>query len=188
MSMAQYCIIGTDAKIGMPAALARYIDALRADIDALEQSANWNEKAYLEKAETDKKTETTGIYNEAVADMGTTKTVCIRDVVGSELCISSSSGQRVFNSLLSAVSQGYNVCISFENIKSLSPTFLDSAIGRLYSDRNHEYIDKKLSFVNISPGRRLIVERAIREAKEYYGDPEGYRARMNEIFADDRCD
>jgi len=42
--------------------------------------------------------------------------------------------------------------------------------------------------VNISPGRRLIVERAIREAKEYYGDPEGYRARMNEIFADDRCD
>jgi hypothetical protein len=185
MPMMQFCTIGTDANVGVPTALARYLYAPRADNIALEQSANWDEKTYLEKAEGNRKTETTGVYSEVIAGMGIKRLVCIRDVVGSELCISSSSGQKVFDNLLSAISQGNNVCISFENIKSLSPSFLDSAIGQLYNIKDHKYVDEKLSFENISPGRKLIVDEAIREAKEYYSDPEKYLAKRKESFADD---
>ena len=78
--------------------------------------------------------------------------------------------------------------LSFENIKSLSAAFLDSAIGQLYNGDIQGNIDEKLTFEHISPGRRIILDRAIREAKEYYVDPERYRARMKEIFADDRRD
>lgn len=125
------------------------------------------------------------MYLGAFAGMEVEKVVCVRDVVGSELCISSNNGEKVFDALKSAISQGKKVRLSFENIKSLSASFLDSAIGQLYNGEIQGDIDEKLSFEDISPGRRLVTERAIREAKAYYSDPEGYSAKMKKIFADD---
>ena len=132
-----------------------------------------------------RKTETAHMYRGAISHMGIENVVCIRDLVGSELCISSNDGQKVFGIIKSAISQGNKVRISFENIKSISAAFLDSAIGQLYDGEVQGNIDEKLSFDNISPGRRLVTERAIREAKAYYSDPEGYLAKMKKIFADD---
>lgn len=132
-----------------------------------------------------RKAETAYIYRGAIASMEVEKVVCIRDIVGSELCISSNNGQKVFGALKSAISQGYKVRLSFENIKSLSASFLDSAIGQLYNGEIKEDIDEKLSYEKISPGRRLVTERAVREAKAYYSDPKGYSAKMEKIFADD---
>jgi hypothetical protein len=128
---------------------------------------------------------TTYVYSGAIENMGAENVVSMRDLVGCELCISSNDGQKVFEVLKSAISKGNKVCISFENIKSLSASFLDSAIGQLYNGEIRGDIDEKLSFDNISPGRRLIIERAVREAKAYYSDPEGYLAKMKKIFADD---
>jgi hypothetical protein len=126
------------------------------------------------------------IYGGAIAHMRTERGVCIRDVVGSGLCISSYSGQKVFDTLRSAISQGNKICLSFENIKSLSTAFIDSALGQLYSGGIIQGdIDEKISFENISPGRKLMVDEAIREAREYYSDPARYVTRMKEIFADD---
>jgi len=129
---------------------------------------------------------TAQIYGGAIARMGAQKVVRIRDVVGSELCISSNSGKKVFDTLRSTISCGNKVRISFENIKSLSAAFLDSAIGQLYNGEISGNVDEMLSFDdNLPPGRKLIVERAISEAKEYYSDPEGYVAKMKELLADD---
>lgn len=47
----QFCAIGTDANIGVPTALARYLHASRADQTTLGQSANWDEKTYLKQVE-----------------------------------------------------------------------------------------------------------------------------------------
>jgi len=135
-----------------------------------------------------RKMETAHIDNVNTMQMEAVKSVSVRDIVGSEFCVSSNSGKRVYNTVKSAISQGKKVRLSFENIKSLSAAFLDSAIGQLYNGEVQGNVDEKLSFENISPGRKLIVDRAIREAKEYYSDPERYIARMKEIFADDRCD
>jgi hypothetical protein len=128
---------------------------------------------------------TTYVYSGAIENMDAEKVVSMRDLVGSELCISSNDGQKVFGILKSAISKGNKVRISFENIKSVSASFLDLAIGQLYNGEVPGNIDEKLSFDNISPGRRLITERAVREAKAYYSDPEGYVAKMEKIFADD---
>jgi hypothetical protein len=132
-----------------------------------------------------RKTETAYRYYGDIANMEAEKVVSIRDLVGSELCISSNDGQKVFGVLKSAISKGNKVRISFENIKSISASFLDLAIGQLYNGEVPGNIDEKLSFDNISPGRRLITDRAVREAKAYYSDPEGYLAKMKKIFADD---
>lgn len=132
-----------------------------------------------------RRTETAHIYSGVIAHMEAENVVCIRDLIGGEFCISSNDGEKVFSVIKSAISRGNKVCISFENIKSISASFLDSAIGQLYNGEVQGNIDEKLSFDNISPGRRLVAERAIREAKAYYSDPERYVAKMKKIFADD---
>jgi len=129
--------------------------------------------------------ETAHLYRGAIAGMEV-KNICISDLMGSGVCISSSSGQKVFGALKSVISQGNKVCISFENIKSLSPAFLESAIGQLYNGEvQRNIIAESLLFENVSPGRKLIIDEVIREAKEYYSDPEGYVKKMKELFADD---
>lgn len=140
----------------------------------------------ISELQENRKAETVHVYRGAIAVVDLKNVVCISAVVGSEFCISSDSGQKVFEILRSAVSRGDRVHISFDNIKSLGAAFLDSAIGQLYKGEiREEILDEMLVFENISPGRHLTVNRAIREAKEYYKDPSGYIAKLKEIFADD---
>ena len=186
--------IGTDAKVRSPT-WGQYSQGLDVENAVERPSKKWYEKSFLlwavDTMEVRPDKPSHGHYWKTATETelpDLKSVVCIHDMVGGELCISASNGQKVFKNLRSAISHGNNICISFENVKSLSPSFLDSAIGQLYSIWDHKYVDEKLSFENISPGRKLIVDRAIREAKEYYSDPEGYRARMKEIFADDRSD
>lgn len=128
---------------------------------------------------------TTYVYSRAIERMNAENVISMRDLVGSELCISSKDGQKVFDVLKSAISKGNEVCISFENIKSLGGAFLDTAIGQLYNGAIQEDIDDLISFANLPTGRRLIVNEAIRVAKEYYKDPDAYLAKMEKTTSED---
>lgn len=132
-----------------------------------------------------KRAKTTHNNRESTASMCEDIHLNVRDIAGSEFCISSNSGQKIYDSIKSAISQGKKVCLSFEGIKSLSAAFIDSAIGQLYNGEIKEDIDKNLSFENISRGRKLIIDEAVCEAKKYYDDPEWYIAKMKKILDDD---
>lgn len=130
-----------------------------------------------------RKTETSYMYKNAIIDMNLNKVIYISDVVGSEFCISSSYGQRVFDAIQSEIVQGKKIRVSFRNIKSLTPAFLESAIGRLYSGMQDE-IDNKLLLEDLSSVRRSIVDEVIKEAKKYYKNPDEYVANIKELLDD----
>ena len=166
IALGQFCSIGTDANIGVPAALVRYLYGPRADNIALGQSANWDEKTYLEKDEGNRKTATTGMYSEAIASMGI-DVIKVRDVVGSEFCVGFSDGNRTFEAIRDIISQGKLAIISLENIRSLSAAFLESAIGQLYNGEIPvARLEERIAWSGVSPTRKLLIERAIAEAKE----------------------
>lgn len=187
-----YTFIGTDARI-RPITWETPTYGLDIDKVVVRHSAMWSPAASLKLVQVyplglteNRKAETAHIYKEAIIDMDFKSNICISDVVGSEFCISPDSGQKVFETLRSTLGRGDRVHISFENIKSLSAAFLDSAIGQLYNGEiRDEILDEMLVFDNISPGRQLTVDRAIKEAKKYYKDPEGYTAKLKKIFSDD---
>lgn len=214
MCVSQSADIGTDIRVPMPSALARYLRGPYACDTESVQSGDWDmvysrtectieatidrlgaephpslvieEKWSYSVLPKIRKAETTCMYKGAVVRVREgLKIISIHDVAGSEVCISSDSGQKVYDTLRSAISQGNKVQISFENIKSISAAFLDSAIGQLYNGKIQVNVDENLSFESISPGRLLMVKKAISDAKEYYSNPEGYIAKMKKIFADD---
>ena len=113
------------------------------------------------------KLETVHMYLGAIADMGRDIVIEVSDVVRSSFCIGFRDGNNVFEKIRSQISQGKHVVVSFENVRSLSAAFLESAIGQLY---NGEIPDAKLeeciTWVGVSPTRKLLIERAIFEAKK----------------------
>lgn len=126
------------------------------------------------------KVKTAQIYWGAITDMNSVDVICVSLVVGSNLCISSDSGRKVFDVIQPVISQGNKISISFNNVKCLSPAFLESAIGRLYDGTIRGTIDDKISFEDLSSGRRLILDDVIREAKKYYSTPDEYVAKIKE--------
>ena len=115
VALGQFCSIGTDANIGVPAALVRYLYDPSVNNMASEQSANWDEKTYLEIAEGNKKTVTTGIYSEAMASM-LNDVIKVCDVIRSEFCVGFSDGNKIFEAARDIISQGKHAIISFENV------------------------------------------------------------------------
>ena len=113
------------------------------------------------------KLDTASMYLGAIANMGMDIVIEVSDIVRSSFCVGFRDGNCVFEKIRNQISQGEHVVVSFENVRSLSAAFLESAIGQLY---NGEIPDAKLeeciTWVGISPTRRLLIERAISESKK----------------------
>lgn len=114
-----------------------------------------------------RKAETARMYDGAIASMGSDIVLRVCDVVGSEFCVSFSDGNRTFEAIRDIISHGKNAIISFEDIRSLSAAFLESAIGRLYNgETSAAALGGRIIWRDVSPSRKLLIERAINEAKE----------------------
>jgi hypothetical protein len=113
------------------------------------------------------KPETAYIYLGAIANMGMDIVIEVSDVVNSSFCIGFRDGNSVFEKIRNQISQGKRVVVSFENVKSLSAAFLESAIGQLYKGEIPESkLAECITWAGVSPTRKLLIERAISEAKK----------------------
>lgn len=118
---------------------------------------------------------TTHTYRGAIASMDVENVVSIYDMIGSEACIASDLGQRVYDTIKNAISQGKKICLSFESITIISTAFLNSSIGQLYNGEfSDEEIEKRLRITNMSPDHVFLLERIKHRAKKYYKDPDRF--------------
>jgi hypothetical protein len=119
----------------------------------------------------------------------TKKVIKIKDIVGSNLCISSQDGEKVYLEIANALKDGVSVILSFENIEDLTSAFLNSAVGRLY---NHEFeydtISENLKPENISPDKLRLLKRVVDRAKEFFEDPERFNNAVQEVLGSNEND
>jgi hypothetical protein len=57
----------------------------------------------------------------------------VHDIIGSEICVASEDGQKVYVVIKAEFSKGNAVNLSFENVKNISPIFIYSALCQLYN-------------------------------------------------------
>ena len=136
----------------------------------LEQTLLWG-TTFAEFIETawpkSRKPMTACMYRGAIADMGIDIIIEVYNVVKSEFCIGFRDGNRIFEEIRDTISQGNRAVVSFKNIRSLSAAFLESAIGQLYKSEIPEAkLEKCITWEDVSPTRKLLIERAIAEAKK----------------------
>jgi len=97
-------------------------------------------------------------------------TIALVNTVGDSACIEAEDGQKVFELIKKALSEGQMVTLSFLNVEMLGVPFLNSAIGQLYGDFSAELIKENLKIEDLSLTGAVSLKRVVDNAKSFYND------------------
>jgi hypothetical protein len=109
-------------------------------------------------------------------------TINVFEIVGSPLCVASDDGQKVYERIGQAMRQGRSVELSFVNITSLTPAFLNTAIGQLYGEFTEEEIRTKLAVKVMEPDDLFLLKRVVDTAKAYFKNPALHKKATEELL------
>lgn len=113
-------------------------------------------------------------------------TISLFEVVGSTFCVASDDGQKIYNRISPALEQGYEVVLSFHNVRVLTSAFLNAAVGQLYGKFDPSLLSANLSAKDIDEGDQDFLKWVIDSAKQYYRDPDAFgQAFQDELEIDD---
>lgn len=104
----------------------------------------------------------------------------VADLIGSQLCISSEDGQKVFEKVESLLKRGNNVTISFDSVTMLISLFLNVAIGQLYGSFSEEEVRSMVKVDGLSGDDMELLKRVVDNAKKYYANPKSYDAAWHD--------
>ncbi|MGI9255702.1 MAG: STAS-like domain-containing protein [Salinispira sp.] len=108
--------------------------------------------------------------------------ITVADIIGSQLCISTDDGQKIFDKVKPLVKKGERVTISFKNVTMLISAFLNVAIGQLYGPSfNENAIRRQVKFEGLSSDDEELLHIVVDNAKKYYSNKEGYDKARQEI-------
>lgn len=102
--------------------------------------------------------------------MNEMEVVRIVEVVGDSLCVTPQDGQKVFETIRTAIEAGKSVAISFAGVADLTSAFLNAAIGQLYGLYPDQELKNRLSVRDASPSDLITLKRSVDRAKEYFQD------------------
>jgi len=97
------------------------------------------------------------------------------EIVGSQLCVASNDGQKVYDRIAKSFRDGQKVVVSFHNVTSLTSAFLNAAIGQLYGKFSGDQIRANLQVKDMAPEDLALLKRVVDTAKEYFKDPERFK-------------
>jgi hypothetical protein len=124
-------------------------------------------------------------WREVSAEIAEEKHIDIRNIIGSEICVSFEDGNRLYESIASALREGKRARVSFKNAAEISSAFLESAIGRLYERGfKEEEIEKGLAIQDLSDDDRFMLEMVIDRVKDFLRDPDRFEASINEVLGE----
>ncbi|ACF44473.1 conserved hypothetical protein [Pelodictyon phaeoclathratiforme BU-1] len=96
------------------------------------------------------------------------------DIIGTDLCIASEDGQKVFDKTVPLLKAGKHVVVSFDGVSMFIPLFMNVAIGQLYSMFSEGEIRAQLEVSGLASDDMEILQRVVENAKRYYANPKAY--------------
>lgn len=98
-------------------------------------------------------------------------TIEVVEAIGSDVCTSYKDGRVVSDLIVFGIGKGFNITISFKGVRALSPAFLNGMSKCLCDGSIMENEYYRVRYENISPGRMLMLQKAIEEGRVYYSNP-----------------
>ncbi len=113
------------------------------------------------------------------------KIINIFDFVGGKAAVSTEDGDRLFETIIAFLEKDFEVVLDFANIETLITTFLNAAIGQLYSKYKSPFLREHLSVNNLAPEDRERMVNTIECAKKYFKDKENPEKDIQEALDDE---
>jgi hypothetical protein len=116
------------------------------------------------------------------------KHLIIKDIINSELAVSTENGEKVFEIVDSYLMNKEKVELDFVGITIMITAFLNAAIGKLYGKKEYtpEFLNEYLKLENVDKEDRSLFKDVIQRAKEYFANKEDFEKNSNNaIYGDD---
>jgi len=113
------------------------------------------------------------------------KIINIFDVVGGKAAVSTEDGDRLFGTISAFLEKDFEVVLDFVNIETLITTFLNAAIGQLYSKYDSPFLREHLSVRGLQPEDKERIVKTIECAKEYFKEKNNVEDSIREALDDE---
>lgn len=100
------------------------------------------------------------------------KNILIRDFLDSDVAVSYSNGEKLYNFLQVEFDKADKINLDFSSIKAYATPFFNASIGYLLKDKTINELKEKLDFQNLSENGFFILNRVIKNSIEYYNNKE----------------
>ncbi|MBY0486130.1 MAG: STAS-like domain-containing protein [Flavobacteriaceae bacterium] len=112
------------------------------------------------------------------------KHLVIKDIINSELAVSTENGNKVFEIVDSYLQKKEKVELDFSGITIMITAFLNAAIGSLYSKKEYtgEFLNEYLKLENVEKDDRILFKDVIQRAKEYFANKDSFEKNSNDAF------
>ena len=94
----------------------------------------------------------------------------VYDLISNGKAISTEDGNKIFEKIDFAFQNGNRVSVDFSETVILISTFLNAAIGQLYSKYKSNYLNENLSIKGLSNEDISLLRKVIERAKNYFKD------------------
>ena len=119
-----------------------------------------------------------------VKDIPEPVTLRIGEMIGSSYCVSSRDGERIYKQVAPLVESNTPVVISFEGVEIIIAAFLNVAVGQLYGKFDRDYIEKLISYQELSDQDMDLVRRVTKNAEIYFSRKSAYDRAWKEELGD----
>ena len=106
----------------------------------------------------------------------------VREVVGDEMCVSSSDGSKLHDRIFPLLKEGHKITLSFLNTKTKATAFFNAGFSPLYGEYSEEQLESMLIIEGLGKRDQARLKRVIDNAISYYANPEEYMQKMKEAL------
>jgi len=111
--------------------------------------------------------------------------VNIFELIGSGAAVSSEDGDILHKRIMRGLEKGnIKIILDFANIELITSTFLNAAIGQLYSKYDSPFLRKRLKLENMASEDLELLKRVVERAKEYFRDKKKIESAIKESLED----
>jgi hypothetical protein len=112
-------------------------------------------------------------------------TINIFEQVGGSAAVSSDDGEAIFNYIVKALHKKMKIILDFNNIELITSTFLNTAVGQLYSKYDSPFLNEHLQVENMAKEDIQLLKKVVERAKEYFKNKEKVDKIIQESLNDE---
>ena len=112
--------------------------------------------------------------------------VDIYSMLGTESCISTDDGSRIYEKIREILKNGFKAEISFDKIDLITSAFLNAAIGQLYNGEfDYDLLKSNLKATDISEVDKILLKKVVETAKLYFKDKDVFEQGISESLGEE---